>query len=144
MRDNVRVAGEVRRNYAKGDEVSEIIERVGLGARIDDRVDELPTGQARLVEIARALATRPRVLLLDEPASGLDESETDHLGALLRSLAAEGMAILLVEHDVHLVMEVCDLIHVLDFGRIIAAGDPQSIRTDEAVLAAYLGGSLNT
>jgi branched-chain amino acid transport system ATP-binding protein len=144
VRDNVLVAGEVRRNYAKGDEVAEIIERVGLGARIDDRVDELPTGQARLVEIARALATRPRVLLLDEPASGLDESETDQLGALLRSLAAEGMAILLVEHDVHLVMEVCDLIHVLDFGRIIAAGDAHTIRTDEAVLAAYLGGSLNT
>ena len=144
VRDNVRVAGEVRRNYARGDEVAEIIERVGLGARIDDRVDELPTGQARLVEIARALATRPRVLLLDEPASGLDESETDQLGALLRSLAAEGMAILLVEHDVHLVMEVCDLIHVLDFGRIIAAGDAHTIRTDEAVLAAYLGGSLNT
>ena len=144
MRDNVRVAGEVRRNYAKGDEVAEIIERVGLGARIDDRVDELPTGQARLVELARALATRPRVLLLDEPASGLDESETDQLGALLRSLAAEGMAILLVEHDVQLVMEVCDQIHVLDFGRIIAAGDAHTIRTDEAVLAAYLGGSLNT
>jgi len=144
VRDNVLVAGEVRRNYAKGDEVAEIIERVGLGARIDDRVDELPTGQARLVEIARALATRPRVLLLDEPASGLDESETDQLGALLRSLAAEGMAILLVEHDVHLVMEVCDLIHVLDFGRIIAAGDAHTIRTDEAVLAAYLGGSLET
>jgi branched-chain amino acid transport system ATP-binding protein len=144
VRENVLVAGEVRRDYAKGDEVAEIIERVGLGDRIDDRVDELPTGQARLVEIARALATRPRVLLLDEPASGLDENETDQLGALLRSLAAEGMAILLVEHDVHLVMEVCDLIHVLDFGRIIALGDAHTIRTDEAVLAAYLGGSLES
>jgi branched-chain amino acid transport system ATP-binding protein len=142
VRENVLVAGEVRSNYAKGDEVTEIIERVGLADRIDDRVDELPTGQARLVEIARALATRPRVLLLDEPASGLDERETDQLGALLRSLAAEGMAVLLVEHDVHLVMEVCDLIHVLDFGRIIAVGDAHAIRTDEAVLAAYLGGSL--
>ena len=94
------------------------------------------------MEIARALATRPRVLLLDEPASGLDEQESDELGVLLRSLASEGIAVLLVEHDVHLVMEVCDLIHVLDFGRIIAAGDSQQIRTDEAVLAAYLGGSL--
>jgi branched-chain amino acid transport system ATP-binding protein len=142
VRENVMVAGEVRRNYAKGDQVTEIIERVGLGDRIDHRVDELPTGQARLVEIARALATRPRVLLLDEPASGLDERETDQLGGLLRSLASEGMAVFLVEHDVQLVMEVCDLIHVLDFGRIIAAGDAQSIRTDEAVLAAYLGSSL--
>jgi branched-chain amino acid transport system ATP-binding protein len=142
VRENVMVAGEVRSNYARGDEVEHIIERVGLADRIDDRVDELPTGQARLVEIARALATRPRVLLLDEPASGLDERETDQLGELLRSLAAEGMAVLLVEHDVHLVMEVCDLIYVLDFGRIIAVGDAHAIRTDEAVLAAYLGGSM--
>jgi branched-chain amino acid transport system ATP-binding protein len=144
VRENVMVAGEVRHDYAKGTEVAEIIERVGLGARIDDRVDELPTGQARLVEIARSLATRPRVLLLDEPASGLDESETEELGVLLRSLAAEGIAVLLVEHDVHLVMEVCDLIHVLDFGRIIAVGDAHGIRTDEAVLTAYLGASLET
>jgi branched-chain amino acid transport system ATP-binding protein len=142
VRENVMVAGEVRKDYARGKQVTEIIDRVGLGDRIDDRVDELPTGQARLVEIARALATRPRVLLLDEPASGLDEQESDQLGALLRSLASEGIAVLLVEHDVHLVMEVCDLIYVLDFGRIIAAGDAQQIRTDEAVLAAYLGGSL--
>ena len=84
------------------------------------------------------------MLLLDEPASGLDEQETDQLGALLRSLAADGIAVLLVEHDVHLVMEVCDLIHVLDFGRIIAVGDAHTIRTDEAVLAAYLGSSLET
>jgi branched-chain amino acid transport system ATP-binding protein len=144
VRENVQVAGEVRGNYAKGDQVTEIIERVGLGDRIDDRVDELPTGQARLVEIARALATRPRVLLLDEPASGLDDRETDQLGQLLRSLASEGIAVLLVEHDVHLVMEVCDTIHVLDFGRIIAVGDAHAIRNDEAVLAAYLGGSLES
>ena len=143
VRENVMVAGEVRKHYAKGVQVEEIIERVGLANRIDHRVDELPTGQARLVEIARALATRPRVLLLDEPASGLDDRETDQLGALLRSLAAEGIAVLLVEHDVHLVMEVCDHIHVLDFGRIIAVGDAPTIRTDEAVLAAYLGASMD-
>jgi branched-chain amino acid transport system ATP-binding protein len=144
VRENVMVAGEVRRNYAKGAQVAEIIERVGLGGRIDHRVDELPTGQARLVEIARALATRPRVLLLDEPASGLDDRETDQLGTLLRSLAQEGIAVLLVEHDVQLVMEVCDIINVLDFGRIIAVGDAHAIRTDEAVLAAYLGSSMET
>jgi branched-chain amino acid transport system ATP-binding protein len=142
VRENVMVAGEVRRDYAKGEQVDEIIDRVGLSGRSDDRVDELPTGQARLVEIARALATRPRVLLLDEPASGLDDRETDQLGTLLRDLARDGIAVLLVEHDVQLVMEVCDLIHVLDFGRIIAVGDAHTIRTDEAVLAAYLGGSM--
>ncbi len=147
VRENVLVAAELRARYGRDgvdprNDVEAIIDRVGLSSRIDERVDALPTGQARLVEIARALATRPRVLLLDEPASGLDDHETEQLGALLRVLAAEGMAVLLVEHDVHLVMEVCDLIHVLDFGRIIAVGDAATIRTDQAVLAAYLGGSL--
>jgi branched-chain amino acid transport system ATP-binding protein len=140
------VAADLRARYAHEEhqDVEAIIDRVGLTPRIDDRVDELPTGQARLVEIARALASRPRVLLLDEPASGLDENESDHLGALLRQLAQEGIAVLLVEHDVQLVMEVCDLIHVLDFGRIIAVGDANSIRTDQSVLTAYLGASLET
>ncbi len=149
VRENVLVAAELRHKYGKDGadpraDVAAIIERVGLGGRIDERVDALPTGQARLVEIARALATHPRILLLDEPASGLDDRETDDLGRLLRSLADEGTTILLVEHDVHLVMEVCDTIHVLDFGRIIAVGDAQSIRSDEAVLSAYLGSSLET
>jgi branched-chain amino acid transport system ATP-binding protein len=147
VRENVLVAAEVRAQYAREvddprADVERIIDRVGLSHRIDDRVDALPTGQARLVEIARALATRPRVLLLDEPASGLDDDETDELGRLLRDLAREGIAVLLVEHDVQLVMEVCDLIHVLDFGRIIAVGDATDIRHNEAVLAAYLGGAV--
>jgi len=141
VRENVMVAADVRSTMDAG-EVEAVIDRVGLSDRIDDRVDELPTGQARLVEIARALATRPRVLLLDEPASGLDERETDDLGRLLRELAREQMAVLLVEHDVRLVMEVCDLIHVLDFGRVIAVGDAATVRSDDAVLAAYLGESL--
>jgi branched-chain amino acid transport system ATP-binding protein len=145
VRENVMVAADLRARSAheQKPDVEEIIERVGLTSRIDDRVDSLPTGQARLVEIARALAARPRVLLLDEPASGLDDSETDQLGRLLRVLANEGIAVLLVEHDVQLVMEVCDLIHVLDFGRIIAVGDAATIRTDKSVLAAYLGSSLD-
>ena len=144
VRENVMVAADLRARYAHEEhpDVEAIIDRVGLTRRIDDRVDELPTGQARLVEIARALAASPRVLLLDEPASGLDEDESNQFGALLRTLAAEGIAVLLVEHDVQLVMEVCDLIHVLDFGRIIAVGDSDSIRTDQSVLTAYLGASL--
>ena len=149
VRENVQVAAELRARYGRDGrdrldprtEIEAIIERVGLSAKIDARVDELPTGQARLVEIARALATRPRVLLLDEPASGLDDSETYQLGRLLRELASEQIAILLVEHDVRLVMDVSDHVHVLDFGRIIAAGPPAQIRTDAAVLAAYLGSS---
>ena len=79
------------------------------------------------------------MLLLDEPASGLDESETDEFADLLLELAGEGMAILLVEHDVQLVMKVCSLIHVLDFGAILAVGTPDEIQQDQAVLDAYLG-----
>jgi len=144
VRENVLVAADLRAKYGRDGEdprtdVDAIIERVGLGGLAEQRVDELPTGQARLVEIARALATRPRVLLLDEPASGLDDGETEHLSRLLRELAGRGIAVLLVEHDVPLVMSVCDLIHVLDFGSIIAVGDPASIRTNQAVLSAYLG-----
>ncbi|MGZ6932539.1 MAG: ABC transporter ATP-binding protein C-terminal domain-containing protein, partial [Acidimicrobiia bacterium] len=95
----------------------------------------------RLVELGRCLATKPSVLLLDEPASGQDETETYEFAQLLRTLAAEGMAVVLVEHDVQLVMEVCSVVHVLDFGQIIAHGTPSEIQSNEAVLAAYLGGS---
>ena len=101
----------------------------------------MPTGLARLVELGRALATQPKVLLLDEPASGLDDSESDDFADLLVELAREGTAILLVEHDVQLVMKVCKLIHVLDFGAILAVGTPAEIQKDERVLEAYLGAS---
>jgi branched-chain amino acid transport system ATP-binding protein len=117
----------------------DVIERVGIGAVANDRVDAMPTGQARLVELGRALATRPRVLLLDEPASGQDEQETDAFADLLLDLAGEGIAILLVEHDVPLVMRVCSWIHVLDFGAILAVGTPEEIQQDKEVLDAYLG-----
>jgi branched-chain amino acid transport system ATP-binding protein len=91
--------------------------------------------------LGRCLATKPKVLLLDEPASGQDESETVVFAALLRTLAAEGIAVVLVEHDVHLVMDVCSHVHVLDFGQIIASGTPSEIQSDQAVLSAYLGTS---
>ena len=146
VRENIRVAADVRKGWSHDKDnpaevVEAIIERVGLGHVADARVDSLPTGQCRLVELGRCLATKPQVLLLDEPASGQDETETIEFARLLRSLAADGVAVVLVEHDVALVMDVCTTVHVLDFGRIIATGTPAEIQTDEAVLAAYLGSS---
>jgi len=146
VRENIRVAADLRRGWSRDKDdparvVEEIIERVGLSRVADARVDSLPTGQCRLVELGRCLATKPKVLLLDEPASGQDENETIEFAALLRTLAAEGMAVVLVEHDVALVMDVCSIVHVLDFGRVIAQGTPAQIQSDEAVLAAYLGTS---
>jgi branched-chain amino acid transport system ATP-binding protein len=137
-RDNIRVAAEVQRCYSAA-RVDALVDRVGLRAVADERVDSLPTGQARLVEVGRALAGRPKLLLLDEPSSGLGAAETDRFAALLQDLAAEGLGILLVEHDVDLVMRVCARIHVLDFGRVIAAGAPAEVQHDPLVQAAYLG-----
>ncbi len=142
--DNVLAAAEFRRSWAKdGSEpaavTSEILDRVGIRHVENERVDMLPTGLARLVELGRALATRPKVLLLDEPGSGLDIAESEALGDLLLDLAEEGIAVLIVEHDVELVMRVCSRIHVLDFGRIISVGEPRDVQNDPAVQAAYLG-----
>ena len=141
--ENVLVSAEIRRQWARErvdrDELDELIALVGLSDRRDERADQLPTGQCRLLELARALATKPRLLLLDEPASGQDESETAAFADLLRQLAGGGLAILMVEHDIPLVMEVCSMLYVLDFGQIIGAGPPEEIRHDEKVLAAYLG-----
>lgn len=143
-RENILTAAEIRKSWARDKSdpravTDEIIDRIGISGVADDRVDAMPTGQARLVELGRALATKPRVLLLDEPASGQDEQETDAFAQLLLDLADDGMAILMVEHDVALVMRVCSLIHVLDFGAILAVGTPEEIQHNDAVLEAYLG-----
>ena len=146
-RDNILTAAEIRRSWSRDrdldpvEETERLIDRVGIRAVADERVDSMPTGLARLVELGRALATRPRVLLLDEPASGLDDNEGESFADLLLDLAAEGMAVLMVEHDVQMVMKVCSVIHVLDFGAILAVGSPSEIQQDQAVLDAYLGSS---
>ena len=105
----------------------------------DVEVAEIPTGTARLVELGRALMIRPRVLLLDEPASGQTVEETKSFEQVLRDLAHDGLTILLIEHDMSLVMDVCDRVHVLDFGETIAVGSPDDVRRDTRVQEAYLG-----
>ena len=140
-RDNVLVAAEMSRADRNPRRFTdEILARVGLADVADITVGTLPTGTARLVELARALAVKPKVLLLDEASSGLTEEETTAVGSLLTQLVDEDdLAVLLVEHDMSFVMNTCSHIHVLDFGQIIATGSPDEIQNDDVVRGAYLG-----
>ena len=143
--DNVLTAAEIAARAARrpvrsaGPVAERTLDLLGLRRIAHRRADALPTGQARLVELGRCLATEPRVLLLDEPASGLDELETGRLAEVLRRVRDDGLAILLVEHDIDLVMELCSKICVLDLGELIATGTPQAVREHPDVRAAYLG-----
>jgi ABC-type branched-subunit amino acid transport system ATPase component len=144
-RENVQMAAEVQRGKLSPgrtpvQEATVQLERVGLLSIADQPTDSLPTGLARLVEVARALAASPDLLLLDEPSSGLNAEETRALGQVLVRLAEGGMGILLVEHDMELVMSVCDRVDVLDNGQVISRGDPATVRADPLVQQAYLGG----
>ena len=146
VRENIRVAADIHRRWSRdgsdpAKDTETIIDRVGLRAVADERVTALPTGQGRLVELGRALACRPKVLLLDEPASGQDDTETARFGELLTDLAADGTTILLVEHDMALVMNVCHSVYVLDLGRVLTSGPPAQVQSDPLVLEAYLGTS---
>lgn len=119
--------------------VREVLGRLGLADVADQPCGVLPSGTLRLVELGRALCAEPVVLLLDEPASGLDERETDGLRAVLLEVAAQGIGVLLVEHDVELVLDVSSSVYVLDQGALLAQGTPEQVRADPAVRQAYLG-----
>jgi branched-chain amino acid transport system ATP-binding protein len=143
VRDNLLVAAEAhgRRGGSRDPATvtARLLDRLALSDVADTVADSLPTGTQRLVELGRALAGGPRVLLLDEAASGLSEPETAATGALLRDLADEGLTIVLVEHDMAFVMGLCDRVVMLDHGVLVADGTPAEVRAHPAVQEAYLG-----
>ena len=148
VKENIQVAAEIRRewsdNITGNSNVNRIVERVirltGLEDLHSKSVADIPTGKARLVELARTLVQEPKLLLLDEPASGQNDKETEEFAGILRALNDEGVTIFLVEHDMSLVMNVCDKIFVLDFGSLIADGTTEEIQNNPVVIDAYLGG----
>ncbi len=139
-KDLFTMAGFIGNNRAEDQRVQVLLDRLSLTPIANTLVDGLPLGTSRLVEVGRALASDPKVVMLDEPLSGLDANEAKRLAQALRAtVEQDGTSLLLVEHDVPMVLSLCSNIFVLDFGRLIAAGPPDVIRVDPAVKAAYLG-----
>jgi branched-chain amino acid transport system ATP-binding protein len=135
--------GAGRRRAAR--RASELLELLGLAARADEPAAALPHGDERRLGVARALATEPRFVLMDEPAAGLPEAEVPAFAAVVRSVRdGHGAGVLLIDHNMALIMDVCDRIHVLDQGRTLAEGTPAEIRANLDVAAAYLGESAVT
>ncbi|WP_347489037.1 ABC transporter ATP-binding protein [Desulfoscipio sp. XC116] len=131
--------GKSREDRMIKDEATNLLEEVGLGEAAGLSAATLPFGQQRLLEIARALASGPRLLLLDEPAAGLNSAETKVLAAYLKRLREKGLTMMLIEHDMDTVMEVADHVVVLNFGEVIAEGTPHEIQANPEVIKAYLG-----
>lgn len=148
VRENILVAAEIRRRWARDGINSmalteEVMGQVGLRALSRVPCDMLPPGTTRLVEVARALATRPSVLVLDAPTGGLNQAETANLLALLGKVAADGVAVLLVEQDLATVADACHYVYALGGGRVLAAGTPEDIGTDPAMRAATVDAAAN-
>jgi branched-chain amino acid transport system ATP-binding protein len=128
--------GEETKLTAKADA---LLGMTGLSRFRDDAATDLPMGAQKLLEVARALMARPRLLLLDEPAAGLNDSETGELASLLRAVRDSGVTVMVVEHNMSLVMGAADLVTVLDAGYLVASGSPQEIRRNARVIEAYVG-----
>jgi branched-chain amino acid transport system ATP-binding protein len=149
LRTKAGVIGAVLRTAATRAEERELqlrshalLDYVGIASRGNELAHHLPYGDQRRLEIARALATEPKLLALDEPAAGMNSTETATLRGLLGRIRADGTTLLLIEHDVKLVMGLCDHVAVLDYGKKIAVGEPGEVRCNPAVISAYLGGSV--
>jgi branched-chain amino acid transport system ATP-binding protein len=135
----LRLPAVRRQDEACREEAAQLMAFVGVGKYLDAEASQMPYGALKRLEIARALAAKPKILLLDEPAAGLNHTETGEIEALIRKVAQSGVTVLLVEHDMKLVMNLSDHILVLDYGKTLAEGTAAEVRANSAVIAAYLG-----